>query len=148
MQGDGVGTRPVRYIFAAALLLGLLAEAVNPLDPVWCRGAGHDAVESAWATCCLPGIGDGACATESAAPGSARRAGFGSAGAARCSDVPLGAPGVVSPTSPSPHGPLALGAAGAVVPRSAGPECPPTANRATPHAQQLRQQITTTVLTI
>jgi hypothetical protein len=132
------------------LLLGVCTALAMPLDAVWCRGSsGHSALELAWSACCAPADGGASCTGWSApfdpAPGSPSLA----PGDDRCADLWLGGPVAVSPSSTTTHHGFHAIAALRTVPSSAGgPVHPRGARASTAHPRQLRELITTTVLTI
>jgi len=142
--------RQAGHLSTVVLLLGLSTALAMPLDVVWCQGsAGHSALELAWSACCAPADGSGSCATSSAPLEPAGGRASLVPGKDRCADFWLGGPVAVSPSPTTPpQGLVAMAAPGAVPSVSGGPDQPRSARVATPHLRQVRELITTTVLTI
>jgi hypothetical protein len=132
------------------LLLGVCTALAMPLDAVWCRGSsGHSALELAWSACCAPADGGASCTGWSApfdpAPGSPSLA----PGDDWCADLWLGGPVAVSPSPiAAAHWLHAIPTHEAIPAIPSGPAGPLGARASTPHPRQLRDLITTTVLTI
>jgi hypothetical protein len=133
-----------------ALVIGVLSAVLTmPLDVVWCQGlSGHSALELAWAVCCTPPEGDGGCgaSSESAAPKSDELSLV--AAALPCTDLWLGGPVARASSLYIPQNGLhAMPAhvAGAAV--SYEP-ARPRGTRATPLLRQVRELISSTVLTV
>lgn len=132
------------------LLLAFATALAMPVDVVWCQGSsGHSALELAWSECCAPADGNGSC-TASSAPleptaGSASLV----PGKDRCADLWLGGPVAVSPSPTTPpQGLVAMAAPGAVASVAGDPGQLRSARIATPNLRQVRELITTTILTI
>jgi hypothetical protein len=132
------------------LLLGVGTALTMPLDAVWCRGSsGHSALELAWSACCAPADGGASCTGWSApfdpAPGSPSLASADD----RCADLWLGGPVAVSPSPiAAAQGLHATPTHEAIPAISTGHAGPLGARTPTPYPRQLRDLITTTVLTI
>jgi hypothetical protein len=144
------GGRQASQLSTAVLLLGLSAVLAMPLDVVWCRGSsGHSALELAWSACCAPADGGESCATWSVPAEPAAAGAPLMAGKVGCADLWLGGPVAVSPSpTTTHHGFHAIAASGAVASIASRPVHPRGARASTPQLRQLRELITTTVLTI
>jgi hypothetical protein len=132
------------------LLLGLCAAVVIPQDVVWCRcGTGHNALESAWSTCCAPANGGASCASWPVSPGFGRDLALPGLNTIHCADLWLGAPGADAPSPiPQPRGPEAVSAPMAIAPVMLGAHHAVAESLLKPHVRQVQELIATTVLTV
>ena len=135
---------------AVLLLLGLCLAVVVPQDVVWCRcGTGHNALESAWSTCCAPASGGASCAPRTVSPGFGRDLALPALNAIHCADLWLGSPGADAPSPiPQPREPQAVSAPMAMAPVMLGAHHTAAESLLKPHVRQVQELIATTILTV
>lgn len=132
------------------LLVGLSAAAVVPHDVVWCRGtAGHNALEPAWSTCCTAENDESSYTSWCAPSDSWANSALQAPSAIPCEDVWLGVIGAAQPTTrPIQHEPGVVAAALDIPSIIGAPVCQIGPSVTTPHLCQVRELISSTVLTI